>query len=91
LWASGRGPSTAPACSADDAEQWERQGFGPWIFSERDGARAVVACGGHVVAFTADDQRRVAARHGEGRLRRETEFEHVGLAHVLFRLRAAAW
>jgi [ribosomal protein S5]-alanine N-acetyltransferase len=29
-----------------DAGHWEREGFGPWVFSERDGAGAVVARGG---------------------------------------------
>jgi RimJ/RimL family protein N-acetyltransferase len=122
---------------ARDAEHWEREGFGPWVFSERRGDRGVVARGGlarmhvngrdevevdyavaasrwgeglgteiarasvrvafeeldlpAVVAFTRTTNlasQRVMEKAG---LRRETAFEHVGLPHVLFRVRRAAW
>ena len=122
---------------ARDAEHWEREGFGPWVFSERDGAGAVVARGGlgrthvngrdevelgyavaasrwgqglateiardslrtafeeldlsEVVAFTRTTNlasQRVMEKAG---LRCEAEFQHVGLAHVLFRVRRTAW
>lgn len=120
-----------------DAAHWEREGFGPWIFREGDGDRAVMARGGlkrahvndreevevgyavaasrwgqglateiarasvraafeelglsEVVAFTQTTNlasQRVMEKAG---LRREAEFQHVGLAHVLFRVCNTAW
>ncbi len=41
-----RNPEQVQAILANDAEHWEREGFGPWVFSERHGAGAVVARGG---------------------------------------------
>jgi ribosomal-protein-alanine N-acetyltransferase len=119
-----------------DAGHWKREGFGPWVFSERDGAGAVVARGGLKRAHVNDrDEVEVgyavaASRWGEGLateiarasvrvaleelglsdvvafaqttnlasqrvmekagLRPEAEFQHVGLAHVLFRVRRSA-
>jgi ribosomal-protein-alanine N-acetyltransferase len=120
-----------------DAAHWEREGFGPWTFRERDAgggaAGAVVARGGLTRAHVNDrdeveiDYAVAPSRWGEGLateiardsvrvafeelglpdvvaftrtsniasqrvmekagLRREIEFEHVELAHVLFRAR----
>lgn len=141
LWPGALGGARSAAqvreMLARDAEHWERDGFGPWIFRERDGGGAVVARGGlkrahvndrdevevgyavaasrwgdglateiarasvrvafeelglpDVVAFTRTTNvasQRVMEKAG---LRREVEFEHVELAHVLFRVRRAPW
>ena len=78
-----------------DAAHWEREGFGPWIFRERDGDGAVMARGGlkraHVngreeveVGYAV-----AASRWGEGlateiaRASVRVAFEELGLAEVV--------
>ena len=90
-----RNAEQVEAILANDAEHWQREGFGPWVFSERHGAGAVVARGGLMRARVNDLDEveidyAVAAPHwGEGlateiaRASVRVAFEELGLSEVV--------
>lgn len=78
-----------------DAAHWEREGFGPWVFSERHGTGAVVARGGLMRAHVNGrdeveiDYAVAAPRWGEGlateiaRASVRVAFADLGLSEVV--------